>query len=182
MKTAEKPGAGHWEDAAGHREGDWMAKKKIKELIEEITKDFMAENGLELYHVEFAKEGRDWFLRVYVDKAPGAEEPYVNTDDCEKVSRFLSEELDRLDPIEQNYYLEVSSPGMDRQLLEQRHFDRFAESPVEVRLYRGIDGRKNFEGILKGLIDGSVVIIDEQGKEWMFPLDQVAKVNLAVVF
>lgn len=87
-----------------------MAKKKIKELVEEISAGFMAENGLEIYNVEFIKEAKDWFLRVYIDKREGSEEEYVSTEDCEKVSRFLSEELDRLDPIEQNYYLEVSSP------------------------------------------------------------------------
>ena len=158
-----------------------MAKKKIKELIEEISAGFIEENGLELYNVEFIKEGRDWFLRVYIDKI-SAEEEYVSTDDCEKVSRFLSEELDRLDPIEQNYYLEVSSPGMDRQLLTQRHYDKYAGRLVEVKLYKAVEGSKNFEGILAGLIDGHVIIKDEKDKEWMFPLDQVAKTSLAVVF
>ena len=96
-----------------------MAKAKVKvtDLVEEIAAPFLEENGLELYHTEFLKEGRDWFLRVYIDKKEGQEEEYVSTDDCEKVSRFLSDELDRIDPIEQNYYLEVSSPGLDRELL-----------------------------------------------------------------
>ena len=120
-----------------------MAKKKITDIIEEISADFLAQNGLELYNSEFVKEGRDWFLRVYIDKTQEAQEAakaqiaaaeaaeaveagqkraaeteaaetadeaplpaiYVSTDDCEKVSRFLSAELDRIDPIEQNYYL-----------------------------------------------------------------------------
>lgn len=113
-----------------------MAKKKIKEIIEEIAFDFMTDNGLELYNVEFLKEGRDWFLRVYIDKQ-GAEDDYVDTDDCEKVSRLLSEKLDELDPIEQNYYLEVSSPGMDRELLTPKHFEKFTGKLVEVKLYKG---------------------------------------------
>lgn len=159
-----------------------MAKKKITEIIEEITTDFMAENGLELYNVEFLKEGRDWFLRVYIDKTDTGEEAFVDTDDCEKVSRFLSEKLDELDPIEQNYYLEVSSPGMDRQLFTPKHYERFSGRLVEVKLYKGVDGRKLYEGVLQGLIDGNVVIIDKDDKELMFPLDQVAKTNLAVVF
>ena len=86
-------------------------------MIEEIGAGFLEESGLELYNVEFVKEGRDWFLRVYIDKLSPSEEEYVSTDDCEKVSRFLSDQLDRLDLIEQNYYLEVSSPGMDRPCL-----------------------------------------------------------------
>ncbi|WP_419026426.1 ribosome maturation factor RimP [Emergencia sp.] len=159
-----------------------MAKKKIKEVIEEIASEFMADNGLELYNVEFLKEGRDWFLRVYIDKQEAAEEDYVDTDDCEKVSRFLSEKLDELDPIEQNYYLEVSSPGMDRELLTPGHFEKFAGRLVEVKLYKGVDGKKFYEGTLVGLADGNVVIKVENDKELMFPLDQVAKTNLAVVF
>lgn len=159
-----------------------MAKKKIKEIIEEIAAGFMTENGLELYNVEFSKEGRDWFLRVYIDKQSAEAENYVDTDDCEKVSRFLSEKLDELDPIEQNYYLEVSSPGMDRELLEPKHYEKFAGKLVEVKLYKGIDGKKLYEGILVGLVDGNVIIKDENDKELMFPLDQVAKTNLAVVF
>ena len=159
-----------------------MAKKKIKEIIEETAAEFLTENGLELYHVEFIKEGKDWFLRVYIDRISAEEEEYVSTDDCEKVSRFLSDALDQTDPIEQNYYLEVSSPGMDRPLLTPRHYEKYAGRPVEVKLYKGVDGRKQFEGILVGLIDGCVIIRDEKDKEWKFPLDQVSKTSLAVVF
>lgn len=160
-----------------------MAKKKIKELIEEVSADFLAEHGLELYHAEFLKEGKDWFLRVYIDKAwqAGQEECYVSTDDCELVSRFLSDELDRLDPIEQNYYLEVSSPGMDRQLFTQKDYDRFAGRQVEVRLYTGVDGKKTYTGVLTGLIDGNVTI-EVEDKTLKFPLNQVAKTCLTVVF
>ncbi len=163
-----------------------MAKKKITDLIGEISEGFLRENGLELYNAEFVKEGRDWFLRVYIDTAaaegPDGQEAYVSTDDCEKVSRWLSEELDRLDPIEQNYYLEVSSPGMDRQLLTEYHYAKYAGRLVEVKLYKGVDGKKVYEGILQGLTGGNVVIRTEDGQEMMFPLEQVAKTNLAVVF
>ena len=75
-----------------------MSKKKITDLIDEIVKDFLDENDLELYNTEFLKEGKDWFLRVYIDKKEQQEEIYVSTDDCEKVSRYLSEALDRIDP------------------------------------------------------------------------------------
>lgn len=180
-----------------------MAKKKITDLIEEISADFLASNGLELYNTEFVKEGKDWFLRVYIDKLPpeetasaaadtdGAPEQeaeaagktqYVSTDDCEKVSRFLSAELDRLDPIEQNYYLEVSSPGMDRALLREKDFIRFAGEQVDISLYKAVDGRKNYEGTLLGLKDGNIVIRDGSGAELAFPKEQVAKTKLAVIF
>ena len=165
-----------------------MAKKKITEIVEEITADFLAENGLELCNSEFVKEGKDWFLRVYIDRqqeeeTEDKEEVYVSTDDCEKVSRFLSEELDRLDPIEQNYYLEVSSPGLDRELIKEKDFIRFCGRLVDISLYKAIDGKKTYQGILKGLTeDNSIVITDEKEEEIEFPREQVAKARLAVIF
>ena len=166
-----------------------MAKKKITEIVEEITADFLGQNGLELYNSEFVKEGKDWFLRVYIDKLPkegadgNVEEEYVSTDDCESVSRFLSAELDRLDPIEQNYYLEVSSPGLDRVLLKEKDFIRFCGHMVDIILYKAMDGKKAYQGTLKGLTDDNkIVITDEKGEEIEFPREQVAKTRLAVIF
>jgi ribosome maturation factor RimP len=185
-----------------------MAKKKITEIIEEISAEFLAQNGLELYNSEFVKEGRDWFLRVYIDKMQEAQEAakaeiaavseraaeaaesgeaplpaiYVSTDDCEKVSRFLSAELDRIDPIEQNYYLEVSSPGMDRALLRDKDFVRFAGEIVDVSLYKAVDGRKAYQGRLVGIEDGKIILTDEQDNRIEFPREQVAKTKLAVIF
>ena len=89
-----------------------MAKEHIKELVSKYLKGFLDENDLELYNSEFKKEGKDWCLRVYIDKKNAEKDEYVGTDDCEKVSRFLSECLDKDDPIPQNYILEVSSPGI----------------------------------------------------------------------
>lgn len=166
-----------------------MAKKKITEIVEEITADFLAEKGLELYNSEFVKEGKDWFLRVYIDRLPkedadgNVEEEYVSTDDCEGVSRFLSSELDRLDPIEQNYYLEVSSPGLDRALIKEKDFIRFSGHMVDISLYKAVDGKKTYQGILKGLTeDNKIVLTDENEKEIEFPREQVAKTRLAVIF
>lgn len=159
-----------------------MAKQKIKDIVAQELESFLAENGYELYNVEFVKEGKDWFLRVYADMAQDRPEEFISTDDCEKISRFLSEKLDALDPIQQNYYLEVSSPGMDRELLTEAHYQRFAGSAVEVKLYRPIEGRKQIDGILEGFTDGMVAITDENGRRWELPLDQIAKTNLAVVF
>ena len=166
-----------------------MAKKKITEIVEEIAADFLGQNGLELYNSEFVKEGKDWFLRVYIDKLPkegadgNVEEEYVSTDDCESVSRFLSAELDRLDPIEQNYYLEVSSPGLDRALLKEKDFIRFCGHMVDISLYKAVNGKKAYQGTLKGLTDDNkIVITDEKGEEIEFPREQVAKTRLAVIF
>ena len=157
-----------------------MAKKKITEIAAEMMADFLAAEGYELYNIEFVKEGKDWFLRVYVDMASG--EGYIGTEDCEKVSRFLSEKLDEEDPIEQNYYLEVSSPGMDRPLLTKAHYERYVGSEVEIRLYKGKDGTKNIQGVLDGIEGETVTVTDHDNKKWELELSEIAKANLAVIF
>ena len=157
-----------------------MAKKKITEIAAEMRADFLAAEGYELYNIEFVKEGKDWFLRVYVDMASG--EGYIGTEDCEKVSRFLSEKLDEEDPIEQNYYLEVSSPGMDRPLLTKAHYERYVGSEVEIRLYKGKDGTKNIQGVLDSIEGETVTVTDHDNKKWELELAEIAKANLAVIF
>ena len=107
---------------------------------------------------------------------------YVSTDDCELVSGYLSDRFDDLDPIEQNYMLQVSSPGMDRELYEQKDFDRFVGELVDVKLYRASNGKKEIQGTLKGLVDGNIIITDEEGNERSFSSKDVAKTCLAVVF
>ena len=158
-----------------------MAKHNIRNLISEMSTDFLSDNGLELYNVEFQKEGKDWFLRVFIDRLPGGEEEYISTDDCELVSRFLSEKLDEADPIEQNYYLEVSSPGMDRQLITAEHYRRYEGSVVDVKLYKAVEGKKLHQGVLKELKEESLVI-EVDGNILELPLDKVARTNLAVIF
>lgn len=157
-----------------------MAKKKITEIAAEMMADFLQQEGYELYNIEFVKEGKDWFLRVYVDMASG--EGYIGTEDCEKVSRFLSEKLDEEDPIEQNYYLEVSSPGMDRPLLKKEHYERYIGSEVEIRLYKGKDGTKNIQGMLDSIEGETVTVTDHDNKKWELELAEIAKANLAVIF
>ena len=160
-----------------------MAKKKISEIIEELLDGFLQENGYELYNCEFVKEGRDWFLRVYIDFPDG--ERYIGTEDCEKTSRYLSEKLDDADPIEQNYYLEVSSPGLDRPLLKPEHYERYVGKEVEIKLYKGKDGTKKIEGVLQAFVktddDYLVKVADHNGKEWDLQLAEIAKARLAVV-
>lgn len=157
-----------------------MAKKKVTVLAEELLGGFLEKEGYELYSSEFVKEGKDWFLRIYIDKPEG--EGYIGTEDCEKVSRFLSEKLDEEDAIEQNYFLEVSSPGMDRELIRPEHYRRYTGHQVEVRLYKSLDGVKNINGTLDGLEGDTVTIIDENGKKWDIHLDEIARTKLAVIF
>lgn len=175
-----------------------MAKVKISDTIKEMLEGFLEENGLSLYNVEFVKEGKEWYLRVYIEKPEGCEEEYVSTDECELVSRYLSDKLDETDPIEQNYYLEVSSPGLDRALIKEDDYRRFAGRMVDVNLYSAFEGTKNFtEATLIGLEDGKLVIEDapiiksknkskapQRGEavRISIPFEQVSKVKLSVIF
>lgn len=159
-----------------------MAKKSIEELIAAWMDEYEEAAHYELSRTEFLKEGADWYLRVYVDKLEDGAYGTMGTDDCEKVSRYLSEKLDEADPIKQNYYLEVSSPGMDRPLLKDKDFERFMGSQVEIKLYKALDGKKFYTGTLSGYQDGIVSITDEKGKEISLPRKDAAKINLAVVF
>ncbi|MDR1559324.1 MAG: ribosome maturation factor RimP [Clostridiales bacterium] len=154
-----------------------MAGKNIVTEVDSLIRPVVDGAGCELYDLVFAKEGANWYLRVFIDKPGG-----VTIDDCERVSRAVEKELDAKDPIEQSYILEVSSPGLDRPLKKDADFERFKDSMVEVRLYKPRGGRKEFTGRLAGLLDGNVVIIDGSGNELRFPKPDVALCRLAVVF
>lgn len=158
-----------------------MAKKTIKETVGDILADFLKAEGYELYNVEYVKEAKDWFLRVYIDKLHGADRN-IGTEDCEKVSRYLSEKLDEADPIAGNYYLEVSSPGMDRELIKKEHFERYLGSLVDVSLYKGIDGKKIITGELLDYRDGDITLRIEGGETMELSKDRIAKTKLAVIF
>lgn len=118
--------------------------KNTVELVTGLVTPIVERLGLILWDVRYEKEGTAWFLRVFIDKA---EEP-VSTEDCEAVSRPLSDMLDELDPIPQSYYLEVSSPGLDRQLRKPEHFEKSEGMDVLVRLIRPYEGVRDFAGNL----------------------------------
>lgn len=128
--------------------------------------------GYELVGVEYQGGGKSGLLRIYVDKPGG-----ITLDDCQKVSHQVSGLLDVEDPIRGKYTLEVSSPGLDRPLFNAADFARFAGRQVKVRLLMAMDGRKNFIGELKGLRDGQV-LISQDGKEIVFPVEQIDKARL----
>ena len=159
-----------------------MAKKKIGEYVSDWMEEFGRENPYELSRCEFVKEGSDWYLRVYVDKLEGEGYGTMSTDDCELVSRYLSDRLDKEDPIKQNYYLEVSSPGMDRPLLTEKDFRRFMGELIEIRLYKAENGSKTVVGKLAGYNNGDITVELDKGKTMVVEAGKAAKVNLAVVF
>ena len=159
-----------------------MAGKKVEELIASWMESYENAADYELSRTEFVKEGQDWYLRVYVDKVEGEGYGTMGTDDCEAISRYLSAKLDEADPIKQNYYLEVSSPGMDRPLISDKDFARFMGSEVEIKLYKPLDGSKFYTGTLTGYENGAVTIQDPRGKEITLQKSDAAKINLAVIF
>lgn len=127
---------------------------KVTEIVEQLTEPIVEELALELVDVEFVKEGQDWFLRVYVDAQVGR----IDLDQCALVSERLSEKLDEADPIPQNYFLEVSSPGAERPLKKEEDFERAVDAYVFIKTYEAIDGMKEFEGYLRANDEESVTI------------------------
>lgn len=146
---------------------------KVTELTASLAAPIVAEQGCTLWDVEYVKEAGTWILRVYIDKEGG-----VSINDCEAVSRPLSDKLDEEDPIEGSYTLEVSSAGADRVLKKPEHFAAFLGSEVDVRLYRPIDGKKEYIGVLTGYENGNVSL---EG-DLRFEKKDVAQVRLHVTF
>lgn len=145
---------------------------KVTDAVAALALPVVEGAGCSLWDVEYVKEAGTWFLRVYIDKEGG-----VSIDDCEAVSRPLSDILDEADPIEGSYTFEVSSAGADRALKKPEHFEKFLGEEVEVRLYRPREGRKEFAGVLKSYKDGGVTL-DVDGAETVFAKQEIALVRL----
>ena len=158
-----------------------MHKEEIRSKIEEMLSDYLAEKDLEIYQIQYKKEGPDWKLKLVLDKTENAEDEYVNIEECEDISRFLSDKLDEEDFIDRAYLLEVSSPGLDRELIKDSDFRRFAGRPVEIKLYEAIDGNKKLEGNLIGK-DGDIVKVEADGQTIELQAKKISKINLAVIF
>lgn len=154
-----------------------MSKREMYEAkTEELVMPLIEQNNFELVDVEYVKEGGNWYLRVYIDKEGG-----INLDDCELISRALSDMLDEKDYIEEAYILEVSSPGLGRPLKKDKDLQRSLMSEVEIKLYRLKDGQKDYRGILKSY-DKDEIIIEENGKEIVFKRSDIALIRLAFDF
>jgi len=148
-------------------------ERKTVQLLEPILK----ENNFELYDVEFVKEAGTFYLRAYIDKEGG-----ININDCELVSRRLSDLLDEKDFIPDAYILEVSSPGLGRALKKDKHFEKSIGEEVEIKLFKAIDKQKEFTGYLERFNDEIIVISDEEENELEFERSNVASVRLVVHF
>ncbi|WP_099352455.1 ribosome maturation factor RimP [Fredinandcohnia onubensis] len=154
--------------------------KKVTQIVEELVIPIVTDLQMELVDVEYLKEGKDWFLRVFIDSEKG-----VDIEDCGIVSEKLSEKLDEVDPIPYNYFLEVSSPGAERPLKKDSDFEKAIGKQVYVKTYEPIDGEKIFEGELTSF-DGKLVTINvmvkTRKKSVEIPYEKIANARLAVTF
>lgn len=152
-----------------------MSKGKIESVVEAIVSELIVNSKLELVDVEYVKE-REWYLRVFIDKESG-----IEIDDCQWLSEQLEAKLDAGDLIKDHYYLEVSSPGLDRPLKKDRDFIRHAGDKIEVKTYEPINGEKIIIGTLIGLVDNNVQM-EVSGQTVTIPRDKTAQIRLHIEF
>ncbi|MCI6630583.1 MAG: ribosome maturation factor RimP [Lachnospiraceae bacterium] len=153
-----------------------MAKRDYESRTEELLTPIAEAVGVSVYDVEYVKEGSDWYLRCYIDKPDG-----VTIQDCETVSRALSDRLDEEDYIADAYILEVSSPGLGRTLKKDKHLAKSIGQEVEIKTYKPIEKQKEFSGVLRAF-DQDTVTIEMQTGEMKFDRSDVALIRLALDF
>ena len=152
------------------RRDDYEAK------TETLLSPIAQANGVEIYDVEYVKEGSDWYLRAYIDKPEG-----VNIIDCENVSRALSEALDKEDFIPDAYILEVSSLGLGRTLKKDKHLLKSIGQEVEIKLFKPIDKCKEFAGVLTDFDEKQITILEGEISR-TFERSEIALIRLALDF
>ncbi len=150
---------------------------KIEESVLKLAEPIAAEYQCQIVDCEYKKEGSDWFLRVYIDKDGG-----VGIEDCEKVSRALSDVLDQENLIAQAYLFEVCSPGLERELKKEREFLHFLGRKVSIKLYAPYNGQKEFVAVLENYQDGTAFVRTEDGKELEITKSMAAYIRLYAEF
>lgn len=143
------------------------AAEKVYGLIKETVES----QGVTLWDVRFLKEGASWYLRVFIDKPEG-----IGIEDCTNVSHAIDPIIDEADPIDVSYFLEVCSPGTERELTRQSHFEACLGKKVKIKLYKAIDGVKELTGTLKSAAD--TVIIETEGGEYELSYKDISKARL----
>ncbi len=154
-----------------------MAKRKqgknTVEIVRDIAKPIADSLGLDLWDVRFIKEGTQWYLRIFIDKKEG-----ISIEDCEAMSRAIDKPLDDVDPINQSYCLEVCSPGIERELVRDEHFERFIGADIKIRLIRAnSEGKKELYGKLLN-ISGNIVQIESEGQSINIDKKDTASIRL----
>ncbi len=151
-----------------------MKRKEVEERVASLVTSAVGD-AFELVDVEYVKEGPHRYLRIYMDKEGG-----ITLEDCQTVSEKVSEPLDREDFIDEAYFLEVSSPGLDRPLKKEEDYHRFTGENIEVKLYEALKGEKVFEGELLGLVDQKVELLLSNQETVSIPKEKIASAKLAV--
>lgn len=144
----------------------------MEDMVAALAEPLAQKRGFDVIDVQYRKEGANWYLRIFIDKERG-----IDLEDCQQLSEELSKLLDERDPIPHGYFLEVSSPGIQRPLKKEKDFIRFKGKKIKVKTYAPRAGQRNFTGILEELKDGQV-IINLSGEKIAIPLEQVAKAHL----
>ena len=129
----------------------------IEEKVESLTSEIIEDLGYSLYDVEYVKEGKDHFLRIYIESEKG-----IDLNDCEKVSNVLTEVLDKEDPIQEQYFLEVSSTGVEKLLRKDKHLEANIENEIQIKLFKPQDGKKQFKGFLKSFDKDYITISNNE--------------------
>lgn len=154
-----------------------MKKTNVCDAVCEIVTPIAEKNGCEIYDIEFKKEGSEYFLRIYIDAK--IKDRSASLDQCEAISRELSEALDKADPIEQAYMLEVSTPGIDRHLKTDAHFKRYIGSKVDIGLYKALNGSKRITAVLKDFENG-VITAEMPDGDFQINLSETTSVRLSL--
>ena len=148
-----------------------MKVDALLETIDQLVRPIAEELNYEIYHIEYVKENGEYYLRIYIDKDGG-----IALSDCEALSRRVSDVMDEKDPIKEAYFLEVSSPGLNRTLFTDDHFKKQIGKEIMVRFTKSLNGRKNIKGILKEINDDSVIV--ETDDLITIPKDKIKSANL----
>ncbi len=143
----------------------------IAEKVYDLIKNTVEEQNVTLWDVRFVKEGASWYLRVFIDKEDG-----ISIDDCTNISHAIDPVIDAEDPIDKAYYLEVCSPGIERELTRRFHFESVVGEKIKIKLYKALDGKKEFIGKLKSV--GEEIVIETENGEFAFNLKDISKANL----
>ncbi|WP_339063247.1 ribosome maturation factor RimP [Tepidibacillus marianensis] len=151
--------------------------QKITKVVEQMVLPILTQEHLELVDIEYKKEGSNWFLRVFIDKEQGG----IDLDDCSKVSEQLSIELDKQDPITNPYFLEVSSPGAERPLKNEKDIYKSVGKYVHITTFEPIEKQKVFEGKLLRF-ENEIITVEEPKKVYEIPYKSVASARLTIVF
>lgn len=149
-----------------------MAKQTIAEAVKTLLEPIITELGYEIWDVEYIKEGAGYYLRITIDNEEG-----VNINDCERVHRAVDPILDEADPIEDSYYLQISSPGIERTINTDRHLNYALGKKLDIKLYKAADGSKTFVGVLKAF-DNDTITVTVNEKEFTFERKNISKLSI----